>query len=196
MLYAFWSVLANLMSMSATYVVCSSYPSFNTTTDLFKFHSTTYEPFTLQLLSNELNFRSTKALIMPFDSDKDVYKHTRGGTSDRLNMTRYPVWSDNCIHLLTTCGCWNIVDGTEIDPAKPGSPPQQIEDHLKWTLRYNETVMIISSSCSDIVRPYLTHNDDPNTIRETLANELNNTTTRPGRQTVCRTFFKITCVLC
>ena len=110
--------------MFATSVVCSSYPSFNTIINLFMSHSTCYEPFTLLLLSNELNFlRSTKVLIMAFTSDRGLYRHTNGGTFDRLNMAHYPVSSDNCRRLLKTGICWNIVDRTEIEPGKPGSPP-------------------------------------------------------------------------
>ena len=112
------------------------HPSINTIIGLFKFHSTTYEPFSLLLFATELNFLcSTEALILPFTSDKDVHKHTRGGTFGKLNMTHYPVRSGNCKRLLITCNCWNIADGYETEPAKPGSPPQYIEDHLKWTPR-------------------------------------------------------------
>ena len=88
MIYAFASFMANLTFMFATYVVCCSCPSSKSTTDLLRFHSTSCEPFSLLLLSNELIFlRSTKALIVSFTSDKDVYNHTRGSTFHRLNMT-------------------------------------------------------------------------------------------------------------
>jgi len=102
---------------------------------------------------------------MSSKTEKNEFKHSKGGTFARLNALNYPVWSDNVRRLLKVCKCWNVVDGTEKEPATiVNGVESESPDHEKWTARYNEAAMIISSSCSDSVRPHITGIDDPAVI--------------------------------
>jgi len=128
---------------------------------------------------------------MSSKTEKDEFKHSKGGTFARLNALNYSSWSDNVRRLLKVCECWNVVDGTDKEPATVvNGAESESPDHRKWTARYNEAAMIISSSCSDSARTHITGIDDPAVMWQTLAHELDNANTKLGRATIYRKFMK------
>ena len=105
------------------------------------------------------------------DSKASQFFVHKNGRVPLVTTTNYKPWSVAIRHILDSCSCWEIVEGTELPPSIPGNNGSAAarERHQDFKKRKSTACSLLYSSCSLDLQGHINDIWEPTTIWETLS---------------------------
>jgi hypothetical protein len=113
---------------------------------------------------------------------KDIFKHAKGNF-DRVTNLNYSSWSKDMRHLLRAIDAWDIINGDEVEPPRPGAnaTDRVVQKFKDYRRRKEDAAASIYNSCTKVIKVHIDNSDDPTERWRILAESLNTASTSVQR---------------